>query len=384
MFFAQTHCAICEYLLHCQQMDTILYFPRNTADETLASPQLAETVSKLGFNLQTSDVGATAAQARSFIRFWNPVGCIVNNDKLPAEIFRGIPSVFRHRNPKTVPPQSTLFAYDEDAIASMAARELLRLNLASYCFVPEPSNEYWSQERERGFLLAMDVNFKLKNTTVCPIRGKVLPKILRDISQWLLKLPKPIGVFAANDTTAQIVVSACVHAKLAIPDDVALLGVDNIASICEKRNISISSIEVEQNTSIDVQVHALKELLSHTQRKAKVIRIAPISIVRRASTMRFAQADRDVQSAVELIRRRACDGLTASDVIATFNCSRRMAEMRFRAVTGHSILDAIRDVRLGKVRELLAAGKLKAPEIAARCGYRSWSSVYRLLRQRHT
>lgn len=362
-------------------MDTILYFPRNTADETLASPQLAETVSKLGFNLQTSDVGATAAQAKSFIRFWNPIGCIVNNDKLPAEIFRGIPSVFRHRNPKTVPPQSTLFAYDEDAIASMAARELLRLNLASYCFVPDPSNEYWSQEREQGFLHAMEVNFKLKNTTICPIRGKALPKILPDISQWLLKLPKPTGVFAANDTTAQIVANACVHAKLAIPDDVALLGVDNIVSICEKHNISISSIAVEQNTSIEVQVRALQELLSHTQRKAKVIRIAPISIVRRASTMRFAQTDHNVQSAVEMIRRRACNGLTANEVVMTFNCSRRMAETRFRAVTGHSILDEIRSVRLNKAKELVATGNLKGSDIATRCGYAAWSSVYRLLQK---
>lgn len=56
-----------------------------------------------------------------------------------------------------------------------------------------------------------------------------------------------------------------------------------------------------------------------------------------------------------------------------------MAEMRFRAVTGHSVLDAIRDVRLSRAKELIAAGNIKGPEIAARCGYRSWSSVFRLL-----
>ena len=97
--------------------------------------------------------------------------------------------------------------------------------------------------------------------------------------------------------------------------------------------------------------------------------------------MRFAQTDHDVQSAVEMIRRRSCDGLSASDVIKTFDCSRRMAETRFRTVTGHSILEAIRNARLDKARELLAAGKLKGPEIAARCGYRTWSSVYRLLQR---
>lgn len=365
-------------------MDTILYFPRNAVDETLSPLQRTENISRLGFNLQTCDVGATPAQARSFIRFWKPVGCIVNNDRLPAEIFRGIPSIFSHRDPRTVPSQSALFAYDEDAVASTAARELLRLNLVSYGFVPDPSDEYWSRQREQGFLHAMQVNFKLKNTSVCPIRSKAQTQILEGISKWLLKLPKPIGVFAANDTTAQIVANACVHAKLAIPDDVALLGVDNIVSICEKHDISISSIEVEQIANIEVQVRALRDILSHTRRKAKVIRVAPLAVVRRASTMRFAQTDHDVQSAVEMIRRRSCDGLSASDVVKTFDCSRRMAEARFRTVTGHSILEAIRNARLDKARELLAAGKLKGPEIAARCGYRTWSSVYRLLQSSRT
>lgn len=360
-------------------MDTILYFPRNQANEAIHSAKLAEIAAKQGFNLQVGDVSATAAQAKSFIAFWKPVGCIVNNDNLPVGIFRGIPSVFTHRDPKALPPQSVLFAFDENAVAKMAAHELLLLNLASYCFVPDPSDEHWSRERERGFLHAMEVNFKLKCTSVCPIRGKSLSQIQSCVAAHLLKLPRPIGVFAANDATAQTVANACLHAKLALPDDVALLGVDNIAAICERPDVSISSIRIESDTDIAAKIVALRELLSSRQRKAKIIHVLPSGVVRRASTVRFTRTDGDVQAAVELIRRRACDGLTANEVLGTFACSRRMAEMRFRAVTGHSVLDAIRDVRLDRAKELIAAGNLKASEIAARCGYRSWSSVFRLL-----
>lgn len=361
-------------------MDTILYFPRNATDETISTTKVAEIALKLGFNLQIGDVSATAEQARSFIRFWKPVGCIVNNDTLPVDVFRGIPSVFTHRDPKTLPPRALLFAFDENAIAEMAAHELLQLNLASYCFVPDPSDEYWSRKREQGFLHAMEVNFKLKCTSVCPVRGKSLSQIQSCVAAHLLKLPRPIGVFAANDATAQSVANACLHASLVLPDDVALIGVDNVTAICERPDVSISSIMIESDADIEAQIRALKGLLSGRQRKARIVRIAPNGVVRRASTARFARTDRDVSAAVELIRRRACDGLTAGEVVQTFACSRRMAEMRFRAVTGRSILDTIRDVRLACAKELIAAGNLKQPEIAAHCGYRSWSSVFRLLK----
>lgn len=360
-------------------MDTILFFPRNPVNDTLYSAKLAETAASMGFNLQTGEVDATVAQARSFIGFWKPAGCIVNNDKLPTELFRGIPSVFCHRNPKTLPPRSVLFSFDENAISQMAARELLRHNLAAYGFVPDPSDDYWSREREQCFLRAMEVNFKLKSTSVCPIAGTTKSRLQASIASWLQDLPKPAGIFAANDSTARAVANACLYARLAIPNDIVLLGADNAVAICERPQTSISSIDFETSSDIEQQIRALRDLLSNRQCKTRIVRIPPRGIVHRASTMRFVRTDREVQSAVELIRRRACDGLSASEVVSTFGCSRRMAETRFRAVTGHSILNEIRAVRLNRAKELLAADNLKASEIAARCGYRSWSSVFRLI-----
>lgn len=358
-------------------MDTVLYFPRNSPDETMMLHKRIEAYAKFGVDLQTGDVRTTVKQAKSFIEFWNPVACIVNNDTLPVGIFRGIPSIFCHRDPKTLPPKSILFAYDENAIAKMAARELLRHDLASYCYVPNTANEYWSRERERGFLQAMEVNFKLKCTSVCPIHRNSLSQVQSSIASHLLTLPKPIGVFAANDVTARTVADACFRAHLAIPDDVVILGVDNNVPICESPRVSLSSINICMNAVNQIPV--IKELLSGVRHKTRIIRDVPTGVVRRASTMRFARTDREVQAAVELIRRQACGGLTANEVIGTFNCSRRMAETRFRATTGHSILDEIQGVRMKKAKELLADGKLKADEIAARCGYRSRSSVFRLL-----
>ena len=362
--------------------NTILFFPRSASNETLTASKMNEIASALGFNLQTCDVGVTVAQARSFIEFWKPIGCIINNDTLPPCVFRGIPSAFCHRDPKTMPPRSVLFSFDENAIAQMAAHELLQHNHASYCFVPDISNEYWCLQRKQGFIRAMEINFKLKCTSVCPISGRSLPHMQTSIAKHLLTLPKPIGVFAANDRVARVVADACLHDNLHIPNDVSILGVDNNIKYCERPDISISSIGFAKNAESESMVHALTGILSSQQRKTKIVRIAPIGIVRRASTIRFSRTDHHVQDAVELIRRQACNGLSANEVAKLFNCSRRMAEARFRAVTGHTMLDEILDVRLNKARELLAAGNLKAPEIAARCGYRAWSSVFRLLGSR--
>ena len=98
--------------------------------------------------------------------------------------------------------------------------------------------------------------------------------------------------------------------------------------------------------------------------------------------MRFARSNAEVDAAVELIRLKACEGLTAADVAATFGCSRRMAQLRFRDVTGKSIIDAIIETRLEKARMLLKNPQLTQSYIASQCGYASWTSLFEHLRLR--
>ncbi|MCR5752836.1 MAG: hypothetical protein K6G91_12845 [Kiritimatiellae bacterium] len=75
------------------------------------------------------------------------------------------------------------------------------------------------------------------------------------------------------------------------------------------------------------------------------------NVLRRASTRTAGRYDPEVMAALELIHRRACEGISSADVVASFRCSRRMAEMRFRQIVAHSILDEIQTVRLERARE---------------------------------
>ena len=87
--------------------------------------------------------------------------------------------------------------------------------------------------------------------------------------------------------------------------------------------------------------------------------------------MRLLCYDQKCAAAFDMIRRRACEGISAAEVAKTFECSRRNAEYRFRAATGKSILQAIRDVRLEKAKSLLKGRKIHLDAVASACGYKS-------------
>ena len=83
------------------------------------------------------------------------------------------------------------------------------------------------------------------------------------------------------------------------------------------------------------------------------------------------RSDAEVSKAMEMIRLRSCDGLKPRDVFAQFACSRRSVELKFKAITGHTVQEAINLARLGRVKELLAREDVKIDSIAGRCGWRS-------------
>ena len=102
-------------------------------------------------------------------------------------------------------------------------------------------------------------------------------------------------------------------------------------------------------------------------------------VVRRVSTSGSGRRDARILDAVADIRRRACDGISARDVIAAFPGSRRLFELRFREATGHSVLDEILAVRMEKVFTLLSRTDVPVGAIAAFCGFGSdiaWRQLF--------
>ena len=337
------------------------------------------------WNLQAIEGELSGKKIKALLAFWQPDGVIVECGAVAnppqTDFFCKTPVVFLDRNPKTIDHPAFCVTHDSSATAQMATKELLSLSLSFYAFVPYVEQRFWSDEREVGFADALKLNgkgyarFNFHNKPNDPLA------LQSQLGEWLSSLPKPVGIFAANDQMAGEVLAAARHTGISVPGEAAVIGVDNNEMLCENTIPSLSSVVADFVTAGKMAAQMLSERLAKARIKPHTATFGPLRLVRRASTMHTEKSDAEVLAAQDLIRRRACEGLKAREVCALFPCSRRMAEIRFRAATGHSILSEIQDVRRAKAEELLKNPNLDRTAVANFCGYSSANALANFLRR---
>lgn len=333
-----------------------------------------EAAARLGWRIQVSAPITTKAEIAELERFWNPVGYIVasgiSKGAMPSALFGGKPVVWFYRPDDRLYPASHCVCEDYGALARLAAKELLSLGLERYGYVCDFERPAWSEPRREAFARAMALHGARMDVFDPTAHGRDHAAFAAALSSWLRSGPLPIGVFAVNDAMASRVASACTAAGLRIPDDVAIVGVSNDATFCEGQVPTLSSVALNYAGGGRLAVAKLARLVAGRSETAPSV-YPPLWVVRRASTTCLARSDAAVSRALERIRREACGGLAARDVLRDFGCSRRSAEMRFRAATDRSILAEIRRVRLEEAKRLLEEGRAAVEAVATRCGYAS-------------
>jgi len=364
----------------------ILYLKASDRRSSLLKYEGACRAAKtFGWRLQTVDAaeGGYSEPAR-LLAFWRPDGVLVDCGDLkrpPAPAaFGTVPTVFLGRRPHG---DEAVFSVCEDlrATAYAAARELLQLGLTHYAFVGYPEPRLWSREREMGFREAVTLNGKSYRAFTKAARQTDLLGWTRQLRAWLTDLPRPCGIFAANDVVASRILNACSQEHLRVPDDFALIGVDNDESICLNTTPTLSSVLSDFERGGYLAARILAARLHSPHMKPAFRTFPPLMTVRRESTRAKRPPDDFVAEACTLIRARACAGLRARDVAAHFRGSRRLAEMRFREATGHSILEEIHAVRLERARELLSDSRRQVKAVANFCGYASEAAFRKLYRK---
>lgn len=365
---------------------TILYFQAN--GKISARHKLEGVYAygrRHGWDVQVFEPCVSERKAAELVRFWAPAGVIVEcgseqNHFNPA-IFGTVPVVFLDRNPKTLNAPAFCVTHDSVATARVAARELLALKLTAYAYIPWPEPRFWSEERERGFAESLHLN----DCGYIRFNGKAkssdIRSLQKELSVWLRELPTPVGVFAANDFIASQVIAAASRSGMNIPEDISVVGVDNDELICENTNPTLSSVMPDFRSAGTMAAEMLERKMTNPKTRPATETFGPLRLVRRASTNRFKNVDREVLAALDLIRRESCNGLKSRDVAARFSCTRRMAEIRFRAATGKSMLEAIHEVRRDKAQELLSDQSLDRTSIANLCGYSSANALMNFLRK---
>lgn len=263
---------------------------------------------------------------------------------------------------------------DDEAIGRLGAQHLMDCGYRRFAFygVDAP----WSILRHRAFAATLRPrSFDcLSNLTAGRWPDWDSIQNERRVRRFLKKLPKPIAIMACNDLLGRVLADACAELKLNIPDDVAILGVDNAQSLCESDHVTLSSVD----TDLERLGHEVGRLLDRAIHGEKLSCIphlvAPRAVIQRRSTNAAAFEDADIAAAVRFIRENACDGITVDDVCRHLAISRRQLERRFIKDVGELPGAQIRHLRIARARVLLEETKLSLTEIARRCGYEHLSS----------
>ena len=201
------------------------------------------------------------------------------------------------------------------------------------------------------------------------------------ISQWILALPKPVGIMAANDERGLQVLDACRRCEIHVPDQVAVLGVDNDEPLCDLAIPPLASVDVNAE-GIGFEAAALLERMMGGDDVAvpAVTEIMPRGVVTRRSTDVIASEDDDVNRAVQYIRQEACNGLRVIDVLNHTAMSRATLHQRMKNIIGSSVHQEIQRVRLNRAKELLVMSPLRIKQVARESGFASVQYMTRVFR----
>lgn len=190
----------------------------------------------------------------------------------------------------------------------------------------------------------------------------------RELEEWLLGLPKPVGVFSWATSAGAQVLDLCRYLGIAVPDDVAVLAGDDDPLLCDVTSPPMSAILVASE-QIGFRAAARLDRLMRKERDDSDELIDPISITTRGSTETFAIDDVDLRRAMIFLRQNAFGAIGIAEIADAVPMSRRSLERRFQAMLGRTPLEELRRLRLARVRELLAMTDRSIDDIARATGF---------------
>lgn len=200
------------------------------------------------------------------------------------------------------------------------------------------------------------------------------------LAGWVRALAKPVGIMACYDIRGREVLDACRRARVAVPDDAAVIGVDDDDLLCELADPPLSSVIPDAHRAGWVAAETLARGMAGRVVRPTARLVPPLGVTTRRSTDTLAVADPDLARVMRLIRDRACDGLTVADLVSAVSLSRRVLETRFATAFGRTPHAEILRVRLDRAKRLLVERTDGLDAVARQTGFGSGeylSAVFR-------
>jgi LacI family transcriptional regulator len=248
---------------------------------------------------------------------------------------------------------------DDDAVAVMAANYLISLGFRqlAYCW---PGTTQYGRLRLEGFR---------RRVAESEVPVHECDASSTDLDKWIQRLPKPIGVLGCNDDWAHRILKSARRQGFKVPDQIAVLGVDNDELFNAFVTPSLSSIALPAEQIGFEAAAQLDRLMNGEKLGHSPTLFPPLRIVPRASTDVLAIEDEDVVLAVRFIREHAAEPLQVDDVLDHVPLSRRSLERRFAQLVDHSISDEIRRAHIERAKHLLVNSDLAMPQVATASGF---------------
>ena len=326
-------------------MKVILYFQSlsKTSSATEKLIGVREIAAKADWHVQVVDTFTPTKKTRQLISFWQPAGMIVECGERTDDLsvftdFKNTPIVFIDRDPATSPEGCFCVRHGSVTAGQEAAKELIMTGFENFAFVPFPGAWRWNDERRHGFVESLKLNGHFCEIFTSKALDINSPAYARDMRKFLRQLPKPCAIFVANDHPAEKVIAEAQFLGFQIPEQLAILGVDDYEPICEHTRPRLSSVKPDFRRGGNLAALMLIAILRDGKkfRGDHVRKYGTLQIIRRESTRITPKSvDAEVDAALRLIRNEACSGLAAETVMRTFSCSRTLAAAKFRRATGH-------------------------------------------------
>jgi LacI family transcriptional regulator len=263
-------------------------------------------------------------------------------------------------------------ATDNRRLVELAFEHLVESGLTRFaCYsLPESPLNRWAQEREGAFLrltngLHLPGQVHRGLATSAPTWNSAAHQLM----EWLESLPKPIGVIAVTDARARQVMQACIMADISVPEEVAIVGIDNDTLGQQLTRIPLTSVSQGTHEMGRMAAQRMHQMLGGAPVQAGHVVVPPAGIQRRESSRREVPHGPRVMRALHFIRQYACQGVKTEQVAAYLRLSRSSLEACFRKELGRSVHDEIMAYKLSRAQALLKDAQLPASEVARQAGF---------------
>lgn len=310
------------------------------------------------------------------IKKWQIDGIIMTHTQKTDNIIAlGIPTIVANSTQEF--PNAPLVLSDAVMVGKIAAQHFVNRGFQNFAYCGF-ENMAFSQARAQSFADNLsDQRFKTDFYKQKKTRLKKNLDQLASIAQWIESLPKPLALMACNDDRGRDVLQACKIAEIRVPEEVAVLGVDNDDLICELTDPPLSSISLNsQKTGYEI-AESLSQMMAGQNLNGQLIKVNPTHVETRPSTDILAIDDPDVAAAIQFIRNNSAKPIQVEEVAAYVGMSRRNLYKRFRRTLGRTVHDEISRIRIDRVTNMLMNTSMSVTQIALSTGYAGTEKLIR-------